>query len=76
MKNLDVRRNNYVKVGKYAIYKAGTKPANNVRMIDTTKEFGTMTTKDIFYDSKLDYEKRKAICLVHSVLCDPRCGLQ
>lgn len=63
MKNLDVRRNNYMKVGKYAIYKAGTKPANNVRMIDTTKEFGTMTTKDIFYDSKLDYEKRKTIFL-------------
>ena len=63
MKNLDVRRNNYKKVGKYAIYKEGTMPLNNVRMIDTTKEFGTMTTKDIFYDSKLDYEKRKAIFL-------------
>lgn len=63
MENLDVRRNNYMKVGKYAIYKAGKMPANNVRMIDTTKEFGTMTTKGIFYDSKLDYEKRKAIFL-------------
>lgn len=63
MKNLDVIRNNYKKDGKYAIYKEGTMPLNNVRMIDTTKEFGTMTTKDIFYDSKLDYEKRKAIFL-------------
>lgn len=68
MKNLDVRRNNYMKVGKYAIYKAGTMPVNSVRMIDTTKQFGCMNTAERFYEEGLTKEERKALFLEHRKL--------
>lgn len=65
MENLDVRRNNYMKVGKYAIYKAGIMPVNNVRVIDTTRDFGCMNTAEKFYDEGLSKEERKALFLEH-----------
>jgi len=61
MKNLKV--NDYILNGKYAIYKSGNMPINDLRILDVDKRYGCMTTNAMFYEKELSYEERKAIFL-------------
>lgn len=63
MKNLKV--NDYVLNGKYAIYKLGSMSVNNLRIIDTGKKYGCMNTGKNFYPEGLSLEERKALFLEH-----------
>lgn len=63
MKNLKV--NDYVLNGKYAIYKLGSMSVNNLRIIDTGKQYGCMNTGKNFYPEGLSLEERKALFLEH-----------
>ena len=63
MKNLKV--NDYVLNGKYAIYKLGSMSVNNLRIIDTGKKYGCMNTGKNFYPEGLSFEERKALFLEH-----------
>lgn len=63
MKNLKV--NDYVLNGKYAIYKLGSMSVNNLRIIDTGKKYGCMNTSKNFYPEGLSLEERKALFLEH-----------
>lgn len=63
MKNLKV--NDYVLNGKYAIYKLGSMSVNNLRIIDTGKKYGCMNIGKNFYPEGLSLEERKALFLEH-----------
>lgn len=63
MKNLKV--NDYVLNGKYAIYKLGSMSVNNLRIIDNGKKYGCMNTGKNFYPEGLSLEERKALFLEH-----------
>ena len=63
MKNLKV--NDYVLNGKYAIYKLGPMSVNDLRIIDIGKKYGCMNTGKNFYPEGLSLEERKALFLGH-----------
>lgn len=66
MKNLKV--NDYILNGKYAIYKFGNMPTNDLRILDVDKRYGCMNTGKMFYKEGLSAEERKALFLEHRQL--------
>lgn len=63
MKNLKV--NDFVLNGKYAIYKLGNASVDNLRILDIGKQYGCMNTGKNFYPEGLSFEERKALFLEH-----------